>query len=125
MDKDIGLWDFRIIENDPLDRCGLFRKRYYCPACGVWQSYGATKFCPDCGYNMYPDAGVKSRTYDIGFITDGLGDGFHIEDETEFDLVEAPFEDMTEELLDLWRVFCDENGYHNAQITYVREVKAA
>lgn len=119
---ELGLWDFRLVEDDPTDIHGFFRKRFYCPSCGDWQTYGATRFCPNCGKNMFPDSEVKLRTYDIGFSVSDLDGGFQIEDETEFDLIDATFEDMTEELLDLWQVFCDENGFVNAQITYVREV---
>jgi len=122
MDDKLGLWDFRIVDDDTIGHNGFFRKRFYCPACGVWQTYGATKFCPNCGHNMFPDESPKLRTYDVGFITYDRKVMDTVADETEFVLIDAPFEDMAEELLDLWEVFCDESGYKNAQITYVREV---
>lgn len=28
------------------------RKRYICSECGDWQTYGETKFCPNCGMPM-------------------------------------------------------------------------
>ena len=75
--------------------------------------------------SMLHGEGITLRTYDIGFLVFDSDSGFQIEDETEFDLVEAPFEEMVEELLDLWQVFCDESGFTHAQITYVREVPEA
>ena len=43
-----GKWEERRIEDtDP-----LFRRRYYCSACGDWQTYGPTKYCPTCGAKM-------------------------------------------------------------------------
>ena len=26
--------------------------RFYCSECGEWQTYGKTKYCPDCGARM-------------------------------------------------------------------------
>ena len=31
---------------------GWDRKRFYCSECGDWQTYGETKFCPNCGMPM-------------------------------------------------------------------------
>lgn len=45
-------WIRRTVHNDPLDPTGLFRNRYECSACGEWQSYGETKYCPNCGKPM-------------------------------------------------------------------------
>lgn len=125
MERDLGRWEYKLVTDDPLDPLGILRSRYFCPVCGDWQTYGAPKFCPNCGANMFPSEEIKFRTYDIGFVTSDLDGGFQLEDETEFDLVETPFDEMVEELLDLWRVFCDESGFTNAQITYVREVREA
>lgn len=34
------------------DGSDLTRHRFYCSACGSWQTYGRTNFCPNCGsYN--------------------------------------------------------------------------
>lgn len=46
-----GKWEKRTV-NDPDDRYGIFRHRYYCSACGDWQNYGMTRFCPCCGAKM-------------------------------------------------------------------------
>lgn len=35
--------------NDPNDIAGWLRTRYECSACGEWQTYGETKYCPNCG----------------------------------------------------------------------------
>ena len=122
MERDLGRWEYKLVTDDPFDPYGILRNRYFCPSCGEWQTYGAPKFCPNCGANMFQSEELKLHTYEIGFLVSDLDNGFQIEDETEFDLVEAPFEDMAEELLDLWQVFCDESGFTDAQITYVREV---
>ena len=44
-----GEWELRIIDDDS---CKWTRKRYYCSACGSWQTYGKTDYCPDCGAKM-------------------------------------------------------------------------
>ena len=32
---------------------GTYReRRWYCSACGIWQTYGETDFCPNCGCDM-------------------------------------------------------------------------
>ena len=38
--------------NDPNDIAGWLRTRYECSACGEWQTYGETKYCPNCGKLM-------------------------------------------------------------------------
>ena len=43
----IGPWIIDIDESRRWDR-----KRFYCSSCGDWQTYGETKFCPDCGCAM-------------------------------------------------------------------------
>ena len=47
-----GHWEERIVEDREKDPVGLFRRRWYCSACGDWQTYGATRYCPDCGAKM-------------------------------------------------------------------------
>lgn len=43
------VWDERVVE----DCNPLFRRRFYCPFCGSWQTYGKPKYCPDCGERVY------------------------------------------------------------------------
>ena len=31
----------------------LFRHKFYCSACGDWQTYGITRYCPNCGAKMF------------------------------------------------------------------------
>jgi len=38
------------------DSYGLFSRRYKCPICGDWQTYGKTKNCPNCGKPMAEEA---------------------------------------------------------------------
>lgn len=48
LQKKRGSWEEKIVEDtDP-----LFRRRFYCSACGSWTSYGKTLYCPDCGADM-------------------------------------------------------------------------
>lgn len=35
--------------DDPCDPYGFFKRRFFCPHCGRWQTYGKTPFCPYCG----------------------------------------------------------------------------
>ena len=42
-----GHWIIDIDESRRWDR-----KRFYCSECGEWQTYGETKFCPNCGMPM-------------------------------------------------------------------------
>ena len=47
-----GRWEERIVEDREKDPVGLFRRRFYCPFCGEWQTYGVTRYCPECGAEM-------------------------------------------------------------------------
>ena len=51
-EKAHGHWIYITVEDDPLDKIGVFRHRYMCSVCGVWQSYGTTDFCHNCGAAM-------------------------------------------------------------------------
>lgn len=46
-----GTWDERIVE-DENDKYGLFRRRFYCSACGDWTTHGKSAYCPHCGARM-------------------------------------------------------------------------
>lgn len=39
-------------EYDPND-APFFRRKYRCSACGEWNTYGFTRFCPHCGARMW------------------------------------------------------------------------
>lgn len=43
-----GEWVEKYAENDS----DLTRHRFYCSACGGWQTYGRTDYCPNCGADM-------------------------------------------------------------------------
>ena len=47
-----GEWEERIVDDDEYDKYGLFRRRFYCSACGDWNTHGASKYCPNCGAKM-------------------------------------------------------------------------
>lgn len=47
-----GKWEERIVEDPKYDPYGFFKRRWYCSACGKWQTYGATEYCPNCGADM-------------------------------------------------------------------------
>lgn len=44
-----GSWETRPA---PEGHLGVSGVRYYCTACGGWQTYGETAFCPRCGADM-------------------------------------------------------------------------
>ena len=50
-DRPRGEWKLRYIEPEELGGT-LARKRLYCSACGNWQTYGETNYCPNCGADM-------------------------------------------------------------------------
>lgn len=50
-----GVWEERIVEDDN----PWFRHRLYCSVCGDWQTYGKTKYCPNCGAKMKQNEGGK------------------------------------------------------------------
>ena len=52
-----GSWQERIVDDDEHDKYGLFRRRFYCSACGDWNTHGASKYCPHCGAKM--DGGAR------------------------------------------------------------------
>lgn len=43
-----GEWEERFVEY----ASPWFRRRFYCSNCGNWNTYGMTRFCPDCGAQM-------------------------------------------------------------------------
>ena len=46
-----GTWDEKIVD-DPDDKHGFLRRRFYCSACGQWNCYGKTDYCMHCGAEM-------------------------------------------------------------------------
>lgn len=48
----VGKWEESIVEDSKYDPYGFFKRRWYCSACGKWQTHGATKYCPNCGAKM-------------------------------------------------------------------------
>ena len=44
----VGYWEEKYLKDEP----PLFRRRFYCSACGNWNTYGKPKYCPDCGARM-------------------------------------------------------------------------
>ena len=45
--RKIGHWTVERDDNRTWDRV-----RFICSACGEWQTYGKTNYCPDCGAKM-------------------------------------------------------------------------
>lgn len=43
-----GEWKEIIDEKEDL----FFRQKFYCSACGEWNTYGMTAYCPKCGAKM-------------------------------------------------------------------------
>lgn len=52
VERKVGEWEVRIVEDEGYDPFGFFKKRYYCSVCGHWQTHGKTKFCHNCGAEM-------------------------------------------------------------------------
>ena len=48
IEEKVGTWEERFIEDD----FSLFRRRFYCSACNEWNTYGMSKYCPNCGARM-------------------------------------------------------------------------
>ena len=48
IDPPQGEWEERILEEGDI----WFRRRFYCSNCGDWQTYGMTRYCPECGARM-------------------------------------------------------------------------
>lgn len=44
-DQPVGKWRIDIDKSRDL----FDWQRFYCPACGSWQTYGETNYCPNCG----------------------------------------------------------------------------
>ena len=47
-----GHWIFITVDDSENDPIGFFKHRYECSVCGEWQTYGTTKYCPNCGAAM-------------------------------------------------------------------------
>ena len=54
-------WQERTV---PLDREKLSNlwslRRWYCPECEKWQTYGETPYCPYCGAHLMDDGDEES-----------------------------------------------------------------
>lgn len=50
-----GTWSEEYDPNDDV----FFRRKFRCSACNGWNTYGFTKYCPDCGAKM-----ENAREYD-------------------------------------------------------------
>ena len=52
-----GKWEKRTVP----DSNPFFVTRYYCTACENWNTYGESKFCPNCGAKMAKSKQSKDR----------------------------------------------------------------
>ena len=43
-----GVWQEMIVESES----AFFRRKFVCSACGDWNTYGRSRYCPDCGARM-------------------------------------------------------------------------
>lgn len=43
-------WEEKHVHDPESDPAGIFCRRFYCPYCGAWTSYGKTPYCPFCGH---------------------------------------------------------------------------
>lgn len=44
-----GAWKYVYDEDEDI----FFHRKWYCSACGQYNTYGETSFCPQCGAKMY------------------------------------------------------------------------
>lgn len=51
-DRPKGEWTIRFVEVENGMGSTYTERRWYCSACGKWQTYGETDFCPNCGADM-------------------------------------------------------------------------
>lgn len=51
LEQRTGTWEERRVEGTDI----WDRRRFYCSACGDWQTYGTPAFCPNCGADMRGD----------------------------------------------------------------------
>ena len=65
---------------------------------------------------------AKIRTFNVGFQRFDREDGL-VDDETQFDLVDADFGTMYCELSELFEDFCKENRWDEYWVSYVEEVE--
>jgi len=46
-----GTWEYRVVLNED-GKMDLLSRRWFCSACGEWETYGPSDFCPNCGARM-------------------------------------------------------------------------
>ena len=44
-------WEYRFVLDED-GRQNFMSRRWYCQKCGNWQTYGETRYCPECGARM-------------------------------------------------------------------------
>lgn len=47
-----GVWTEKIVDDWTTQVNPFMRRRFYCSACGDWNTHGASKYCPNCGARM-------------------------------------------------------------------------
>lgn len=57
-------WEYKYVEDREHDPMGLFRRRWYCPKCGNWTSFGVTPYCPWCGKPLLPPKQSEEEAQD-------------------------------------------------------------
>ena len=56
-----GFWDVSYDESEH----PLFQRKWSCSACGDWNTYGRTPYCPNCGAKMHTI--VHNATLDVPY----------------------------------------------------------
>ena len=55
-----GEWEYRYITDDD---CKWTRRRWYCSACGGWNTYGTPNYCMNCGAKMMNAEKLRNDAY--------------------------------------------------------------
>ena len=66
-----GTWSERYDEDDDI----FLRRKFVCSACGGWNTYGETNFCPECGANMRGTEPGLEAIMDVVLEDDGTAFG--------------------------------------------------
>lgn len=52
VEERVGTWTEKYVDDRTTELNPFMRRRFYCSACGEWNTHGKSRYCPKCGAKM-------------------------------------------------------------------------